>query len=371
MADSKSDTSDDATLSDNTDVTDIDVVDEVVEATDDLDTSLDAHPDEAALDDMPEEVTQQIENVPTGPTEADLTALVQAKLEEAQSQTDAKLAELEAQLAGADATNMDARISTIETQVEGLSAELGTLTASVQSALTEGGGISEETLAEITSKSAEVEGVKAQLGEITGQVSTLTQRIEDAETAAEERLAAAEADAARAQEQADQMAANTAFQEALETLSVKAGDGGPFATELNALMSLSDKETPTVLSDNATTGVAALSTLRSQFTELSHKAIRASITAEAQEDGGSASKLGAFLKSQVASRSLEPSDGTGTDAVLSRINAALGDGNLEAVLGEADALTDDARGPLAGWLTSVNTRKSVLDALASLGSQNS
>ena len=83
------------------------------------------------------------------------------------------------------------------------------------------------------------------------------------------------------------------------------------------------------------------------------------------------SKLGAFLKSQVATRSLEPMEGEGTDAVLSRINAALGDGDLDTVTSEAGTLPDSARAPLADWISSVETRKSVLDALATVGAQPS
>jgi len=219
------------------------------------------------------EVTQQLENVPQGPTPEELTALVQAELSTVQTQTDEKLASMEAQIAAADTSQMDARISTIETQVEGLTAELNALTTSVQTALSEGGSVSEEALAEITSKSAEVEGVKAQLGEITGQVGALTQRIEDAEKAATERLEAAKAEAAQAQERATQMAANTAFLAAFDELTAKASEGSPYATELNTLSEMSETELPAVLAENATTGVASLATLKSQFTARSHEAI--------------------------------------------------------------------------------------------------
>jgi len=111
--------------------------------------------------------------------------------------------------------------------------------------------------------------------------------------------------------------------------------------------------------------------LKTQFTALSHEAIRASIKAEGEEAGGAASKFGAFLKSQVATRSLTPSDGDGTDAVLSRINAALDNGDLEMVATEADALSETASTPLSGWLGAVKTRQSVLDILATLASQPS
>jgi len=128
-------------------------------------------------------------------------------------------------------STMDARISTIETQIEGVSAEMSALTASVQASLSEGGSISEETLAEITSKSAEVEGLRAQLGEMTGQIGTLTQRVEDAEAAAADRVAKAQADADAAQARMTEIAASTAYKEALDDLKLAAEEGVPYANQ--------------------------------------------------------------------------------------------------------------------------------------------
>jgi len=168
------------------------------------------------------EVTEQFENAPQMPTSEDITALIQGQLDALTASTDEKIAALEAQLASADTSTMDARISTIETQIEGVSAEMSALTASVQASLSEGGSISEETLAEITSKSAEVEGLRAQLGEMTGQIGTLTQRVEDAEAAAADRVAKAQADADAAQARMTEIAASTAYKEALDDLKLAA-----------------------------------------------------------------------------------------------------------------------------------------------------
>jgi len=317
------------------------------------------------------EVTERLDSAPQGPTAEELTAMIQTEMDALQSSTDEKIAALEAQLASADSSNMDARISTIETQVEGVSAELNALTSSVQTTLSQGGTVSEEALADITSKSAEVEGLRAQLGEMTGQIGTLTQRIEDAETAAEARVAEAEAQAQEAEAKAAQIASNTAYQEALDTLTVQAKQGTPYTAQLAAFTETTDTEIPEILAQNANTGVAALSLLKTQFTELSHQSIRASIKADGEADGGSASKFGAFLKSRVASRSLAPVEGDGTDAVLSRMGAALGDDDLASVASEAAGLSENAAAPLTDWLAAVEARKSVLDILATLASQPS
>lgn len=317
------------------------------------------------------EVTERLEAVPQGPSTEELVELVKSELDALQASNEEKFAALEGKLASADTSTMDARIGGIETQVEGLSAELGALTTSVQSALSQGGTVSEETLAEITSKSAEVEGLRAQLGEMTGQIGALTQRIEDAENAAKARVDEALAEAEQAKKQAAKIASNSAFQGALDELTIQARLGQPYEAQLAAFSDASDMEIPAILSENAVTGIAAVSILKEQYSDLSHKAIRASIKADAGDDAGSVSKLGAFLKSQVATRSLGPVEGDSTDAILSRMDAALQNGELSSVIAEAEGLSETARSTLADWLTSVETRKAVLDTLAALASQPS
>ena len=87
----------------------------------------------------------------------------------------------------------------------------------------------------------------------------------------------------------------------------------------------------------------SLAELKTAFPGLAHEALRASLRAEAE---GYTGKALAFMKSQVATRSLTPQEGNSTDAILSRIEAALAAGNLTECLSEAEALNDAARGPL-------------------------
>ena len=317
------------------------------------------------------EVSARLDAVPTGPSPEDIAGIVAEGTSAIKAETEARIADLEARLSATDATGMDARLSTLESQVEGLTAELGTLTASVQSAVEQGGALSEETLAEIASKSAEVDGIRAQIGEISSQVSDLTQRVENAETDAKNRLIEAETAAEQARVDAEQLTANAEREAALDELLSRVRTGDPFAAELDRFAQAADIQVPAVLLDNAAGGVASMATLKTQFTELSHKAIRASIKAEAAESGNGASRFGAFLKSQVASRSLNAVDGDGTDAVLSRIDAALGDGDLEIASREAETLSDAARAPLTDWLSSLKTRNEVLETISALSAQPS
>ena len=58
----------------------------------------------------------------------------------------------------------------------------------------------------------------------------------------------------------------------------------------------------------------------------------------------------AFLAAQVASRSLTPQTGTGTDAVLSRMEDRLRHDDLKGVLAEAEQLPSEAAAAMSGWL---------------------
>ena len=72
------------------------------------------------------------------------------------------------------------------------------------------------------------------------------------------------------------------------------------------------------------------------------------------------------MKSQVTVRSLEPQDGTSTDAILSRIQGALDNDNLVDALAQADGLNDISKSAMADWLASATTRQSALYAVSAL-----
>jgi len=223
-----------------------------------------------------------------------------------------------------------------------------------------------------------VDGLRAEIGEFSGQVGSLTARLDDVEAAAaakikeaEAQAMEAEAEAQAAQESAQEIASASAIKEAFDTLGSKVAENGPYADELAAYVDLSGAEVPQILTAASTTGITSIKRLQEQYTALSHDALRASIKTEASDEGGTASKLGAFFKSQVATRSLTAQEGDSADAVLSRIDAALANGDLEAVSSEADTLPDASKGVLENWLNAVDVRQAVLNALSSLTSQPS
>lgn len=299
----------------------------------------------------------------------ELAGIVSAEVGKVEESVGAELTSLKDQMAAIDGTEIETRLATLETRFEGVSAEVASINQSLQDAITSGGSISEEALAQITSKSAEIEGLKAELGQISALVGGVTQRIDDVEAAADRRVDEATAQAQAAAEQAALLERTTEFKAALSALQSAAANGSPFETELAAIAAMDNIEPAPVLFEVAPQGVQSQKTLQTEFKDLSHEAIRASIKAEA--DNGTMSRVGAFFQSQVATRSLEPLEGDGADAVLSRIDAALAGDNLDTLLGEASSLTEATRAPLAEWLEKIELRKTVLDAISALDTQPS
>ena len=73
--------------------------------------------------------------------------------------------------------------------------------------------------------------------------------------------------------------------------------------------------------------------------------------------------LHAFLQSQVGGRSLEPQEGDSADAVLSRAEAALREGDLAATVAELSGLPEEALEMMADWTASAQTRIAALEAM--------
>jgi len=65
-------------------------------------------------------------------------------------------------------------------------------------------------------------------------------------------------------------------------------------------------------------------------------------------------------------RSLEPREGAGADAVLSRAQAALRNGDVGGALSELDDLAPEGLAEMRGWMDLANSRVDALADIASL-----
>jgi hypothetical protein len=152
----------------------------------------------------------------------------------------------------------------------------------------------------------------------------------------------------RAAENADTVAA-VALEAARDQLALAVESGLPYADPLSRL-----PDPPAELTAFAETGVATAQELAAEFPPLAREALRVA-RADATLEGGFGAIAGRFLNA----RSVEPREGADPDAVLSRVEAAIRAGNVEAALEEIDALPPAAREPLAGWASRAEARRLV------------
>lgn len=174
--------------------------------------------------------------------------------------------------------------------------------------------------------------------------------------AAEQAAAEAERIAAEAQASAERDAAIVELKAALES-------GGEYASVLPTI-----GDVPEVLAANAETGVTTMLALQQAFPDVARKALAVAQTTP--QDASTGERLTAFLKRQTNARSLTPKDGDGADAVLSRAEDMLKQGDLPAALAEIDLLPDEAQTAMQGWLTDARTRLDAIDAAAELSATN-
>ncbi|QBF29635.1 COG4223 family protein [Thalassococcus sp. S3] len=248
------------------------------------------------------------------------------------------LAPLEARVS----ENADA-VSNLTPQIDGVAERLSALEARLTD-------LEARPISEGLSDAA-VAAFEQELADVRNSLSQEREAIEAMVADAEAKEAAA-AEAARI---TAARGALTQVQSAIET-------GAPYEA---ALAGVADAgvSIPDVLSGNAAEGVVSLPALRAAFPPAAREALAAARADGASDDGG----LGSFLARQLGARSVTPQDGDSADAVLSRMEAAVADGQLSDALSLALELPASAQDALSGWVSQAETRmaaKAAADDLA-------
>lgn len=281
-------------------------------------------------------------------------------------------AEIEAlRTAGAAIGTVNERVNGLSTVVDGLS----------EAAITLGGGLAttNKRLAEVATQPIP----EARLPEkVTNayeakfaEFAKALQAEQDAKLAdIEKRLSVSIADMEAVQAaamQAEQAALDAATaaktSAALADIEMALDTGAEFGSALDALGETGAPDIPDTLAGLADGSAPTLAHLQSAFPELARAALVASTRAGAQD--GSVGGMTAFFRTQLGARSLEPRDGDDPDAVLSRAEAAVSGGDLQAALGEITALPEAGQAILADWKTQTETRMGARAALAALTEQ--
>lgn len=250
------------------------------------------------------------------------------------------------------------RIAEIEAQSDGVSTQISDGLAALDSRIAE----LEARLSDLESRPAAAAGIdgsaamEARLEEFRQQLDTVTADAEARIAEAQERATRIEAEAAAAAQAAERAAALASVKAALDS-------GSPFSDALAVL-----PDAPEALSAVAADGVTTLGDLQAAFPEAARTALAQARTVP--EDASAGERVAAFLKRRTNARSLTPREGDDADAVLSRAEAALKDGDLAGALAELQALPDPARDAMSDWISTAETRSAAVDALTALETEN-
>ena len=271
---------------------------------------------------------------------------------------DARVVALSDQVGAADSADVEARLGALEAKVEGLVAQVEGLS------VMDIDGLSEDQAEALAGFAAAVEGVRGELAEVAARQGKLSQRVDEVEVSVNRKLEDAEAEVAAVQQEASKAQSVTVIRASLSTIESALAAGDNYESALADLDAETELDIPSALSATAATGVTPLGALRSSFADAAHAAIRAEI--RSGESEGVASRLSAFVESQIASRSLSPREGDDADAILSRAEDALRRDNLAAAVEELAGLQDVSREAMAGWISKAEARVAAMTAFADL-----
>ena len=209
-----------------------------------------------------------------------------------------------------------------------------------------------------------VADLQAQIEELRGQIveGAISSDLQAVIDRTQQELASAQTQAQTLQQQAQDTARQAAVAAALTRIAGALDSGTPYGTALQDLQT-AGLEIPQPLADGAN-GIPAITTLQQTFPEASRAALEESL----KVDGGAGmgDRIGAFLRAQTGARSLTPREGSDPDAVLSRAEAAVRNGDLAGALREIGGLPLEGQAALSEWRAMAERRIAAVDALSQL-----
>ena len=223
-----------------------------------------------------------------------------------------------------------------------------------------GAGVSS---AAIAAYDRQLQDLRAQIAAQNGQGSDIAAQIEAVAADAKAQLAAAAQDAERLKAEAEAAVQTATTGAAMGRIRAAIEAGGPYAGAVADLTALGIQIPPDI-AGLAETGVPTLTELQRSFPAVARDALSAAL--RAQTPTGWRDRLTAFLRTQTGARSLSPRDGTDPDAVLSRAEGLLADGDIAATLAELGTLPAAAKDVLAPWVTEAESRQKAIAALSAL-----
>ena len=288
-----------------------------------------------------------------------------AVLKAAVTETSTRISALEG--VQVDGAAIDGALGALQTATEATSTGLSAVGETVAALRTRVEDVETQPIPKAELPAEVVAAYEMRLAEMMGTVDTrfgAMQTVLDGKLA---EISAAQTAASQSEVEAMRAADAAEARGALSRVGIALENGAGFASELQIVADKAGLDVPAVLSGVAADGAPTLTALKAAFPDVAREALTAA-THEAAADG-SVSPLSAFLRTQLGARSLEPREGDDADAVLSRAEAAVAGGDLDAALSEISALPQVGQDVLAAWVAQAETRRAALAAAAALSAE--
>lgn len=273
-------------------------------------------------------------------------AALQAKLSATESELGALKTALAATPKPSDLADLSARIDTLDAAVAAAKADRAQMAANITE-LAKPADLPENPWSQEA-----VAAYERELSAMHKMVQDEIARIQSESAAATAKAAAA----ARASVSAQALAV-------LNEIAAALDNGEDFSAALDDLGTL-DGDAPVSDLRPYQGGIPTLAELQGSFSD----AARAALAADAAA-GETTGGIGGFLRTQLGMRSLSPKQGQSTDAVLSRAQAAVQEGDLAKALAEIATLDAPAADAMSDWRTNAETRTQAQAAYAALAAK--
>ena len=190
------------------------------------------------------------------------------------------------------------------------------------------------------------------------QLTRFRDQLDQLVSGAEARIADAEAKIAEVEARAIEAGGASAAGNRIAVARLRAAidTGAPYLDIISTM-----DEVPSELADHARTGIPTLLALQQEFPGAARAALAASRSIPGEGTVGD--KIVAFLRHATNARSLTPREGDSADAILSRAEARVAEGDLPAALAEIDSLPRASRSAMAGWVAEAEFRLAVQGAI--------
>ena len=217
----------------------------------------------------------------------------------------------------------------------------------------------ESRLTDLEKRPAEGGAAAAAVEAYEREVKALKDAMEKQKVEVDALVSAAQEDKASAEMTAQQ----AMIRSAISRVQIALDTGASFADAM-ADLEAAGLTVPAALSAVADTGVATIAQLTVDYPIAARNALAAS-----RKDEGTGGNVWNFFRNQLGVRSLEPKEGEGADAVLSRAEAALADGRLTDAMAELEGLPEEGRVELTDWMARATQRAEAIAAAEDLSAQ--